>query len=208
AQIEVCPVQLPGRENRLLEAPFAHLSALVETLIAVLQPYLDMPYAFFGHSMGALISFELARALRRRGCTLSPAHLFVSGHRAPHIADPDPPSYALPTPEFIEELRGLDGTPEAVLQNDELLHLLLPLLRADFSLCETYRYYQEKPLRCPVTAFGGLQDKSVSREMIGSWREQTCGQFKVRFFAGDHFFLEKEQVAVLTALIQDLFAFF
>ncbi|HEY1353970.1 MAG TPA: thioesterase domain-containing protein [Ktedonobacteraceae bacterium] len=208
AQIEVCPVQFPGRENRLWEEPFAHLPALVEQLSAVLLPYLQMPYAFFGHSMGALIAFELTRALRRQACTAGPAHLFVSGHRAPQIADPDPPSYALPTAAFIETLRELDGTPAAVLQNDELLQLLLPLLRADFSVCETYRYHQEKPLRCPLTAFGGLLDKSVAREVVISWREQTCGPFKARFFAGDHFFLEKEQQAVLGAVVQDLYAFF
>lgn len=206
-QIEVCPVQLPGRENRLLEAPFSGMPSLIESLSQALLPYLDMPYALFGHSMGSLIGFELVRHLRRAGHASFPAHLFVAGHRAPQIPDPDPPSYALPTPEFLVELRRLNRTPEAVLQNEELLHLLLPLLRADFALCETYLYQREKPLPCPITALGGLQDKDVSREMITSWREQTCDQFKVRFFVGDHFFLEKEQGALLATLMQDLFAF-
>lgn len=208
SQVEVCPVQLPGRENRLLEKPFSDMPSLIATLSSVLLPYLDMPYAFFGHSMGALISFELGCYLRRYEQISKPACLFVSGHRAPQIPDPDPPTHALPVPEFIEELRRLDGTPEEVLQNDELLRLVLPLLRADFSLCETYLYNPEEPLQCPITAFGGLQDKSVPRESIISWREQTNGQFKARFFAGGHFFLEKEQDAVLKALIQDLFVFF
>ena len=132
-------------------------------------------------------------------------HLFVSGRRAPQIPNPDPPTHNLPEPEFIEELRRLKGTPEEVLQNEELLHLLLPLLRADFTLCETYSSTHENPLTCPLSAFGGLQDPDVSREDIRAWREQTRGPFKMRFFRGDHFFLQKEQVSLLHALTLDLF---
>ena len=205
-EIEVCPIQLPGREERLADTPFSTMPSLLEALAPLLQPYLeDMPYAFFGHSMGSLISFELARYFSRTQ-SFQPAHLFVSGHRAPQIPDPDPPTHNLPEPEFLEELRRLQGTPEEVLHNEELLHVLLPLLRADFALCETYSYTHEKPLTCPLSAFSGLQDADVSREDIQAWHEQTRGPFKMRFFRGDHFFLHKEQRNLLHALTLDLLA--
>lgn len=203
-EIAVCPIQLPGRENRLLERPFSDLPSLLEGLLPALLPYLDMPYAFFGHSMGALVSFELARALFRHGHPIQPSHLFLSGRRAPHWPDTDPPDSQLPEPEFIERLRTLNGTPEAVLENQELLHLLLPLLRADFALCETYQYIPAVPLNCPLTVFGGLSDKEVSRASLNAWREVVSGPFKLRLFPGDHFFLQKEQASLLHVLALDL----
>jgi medium-chain acyl-[acyl-carrier-protein] hydrolase len=202
--IEVCPIQLPGREERLAETPFFTLPSLLDTLVPLLLPYLDVPYAFFGHSMGTLISFELARMLSRIEYSLLPVHLFVSGHTAPQLPDPDPPTYHLPEQDFVEELRRLKGTPEEVLKNEELLHMLLPLLRADFALCQTYSYAHEKSLACPISAFGGLHDQDVSREALGAWREQTSGQFKMRLFQGDHFFLHKEWGSLLRALSLDL----
>jgi medium-chain acyl-[acyl-carrier-protein] hydrolase len=203
-QIEICPVQLPGRESRLLEAPFSQLFSLIEPLAQALLPYLDMPCAFFGHSMGALISFELVRYLRQQH-GLSPVHLFVSARRAPQLIAPDPPIHHLPEPQFVEELRRLKGTPEEVLQTAELLQLLIPFLRADFAMCETYLYTPEEPLACPISVFGGLQDDEVSRDMLTAWREQTRGSFKLRFFVGDHFFLHAARASLFQALLQDLF---
>lgn len=207
-EIEVCPLQLPGREARIAEAPYSDLPTLIENLTTALSPFLDMPYAFFGHSMGALIAFELTRHLRKIGHSPLPAQLFVSGRGAPQLPESHPPTSHLPVPEFIEELRRLKGTPEAVLQNAELLHLLLPLLRADFSVCETYLYTQEPALACPITAFGGIYDTDVTRSMVTAWKEQTSSTFKVRFFNGDHFFLYKEQASLLTALLQDIYTVF
>jgi medium-chain acyl-[acyl-carrier-protein] hydrolase len=204
-EVEVCPVQLPGRENRLTEVAFSHIHPLIDTLAMALRPYLDMPYAFFGHSMGALISFELARRLRQTEPGLEPVHLFVSGRRAPQLPDPDPPTHDLPEAEFIEELRRLKGTPEDVLQNEELLHLLLPLLRADFALCETYTYDQDKPLGCAISAFSGLQDAEVPRDVIAAWKKQTYSSFRLRLFVGGHFFVDQQQASLLRAISQDLF---
>jgi medium-chain acyl-[acyl-carrier-protein] hydrolase len=207
-EIEVCPLQLPGREARIAEAPYSDLPTLIENLTTALSPFLDMPYAFFGHSMGALIAFELTRHLRKIGHSPLPTQLFVSGRGAPQLPESHPPTSHLPVPEFIEELRRLKGTPEAVLQNAELLHLLLPLLRADFSVCETYLYTQEPALACPITAFGGIYDTDVTRSMVTAWKEQTSSTFKVCFFNGDHFFLYKEQASLLTALLQDIYTVF
>ncbi|HXR64805.1 MAG TPA: alpha/beta fold hydrolase [Ktedonobacteraceae bacterium] len=204
-EVEVCPVQLPGREGRLSDRPFSDLHLLIDELVIALSPFLDMPYAFFGHSMGALVSFELTRYLQRVRSHPLPAHLFVSGRRAPQIPGSDPPTSSRSDADFIEELRRLKGTPELVLQNKELLTLLLPILRADFQLCETYTYRDDDPLRCSITAFGGLYDTEVPSPMIAAWREQTSLAFKHRFFDGDHFFLHKEQKALLTAIAQDIF---
>jgi medium-chain acyl-[acyl-carrier-protein] hydrolase len=203
-EIAVCPVQLPGRESRLLEEAHPEISSLVDELAQALLPYLDLPYAFFGHSMGALIGFELTRYLCRKNYSPGPLHLFVSAHRAPQILDPDQPTHNLPEPAFIEELRRLKGTPEEIMADTELLHLVLPLLRADFALCETYHYVPERPLSCPITALGGLQDEEVPRNMLAAWKVQTRKAFKLRFFAGDHFFLHKERAALLHVLALDL----
>ncbi len=202
--IEVYPVQLPGRENRLLEKPFSHLPDLVEYLGQNLLPYLNGPYIFFGHSMGALISFELARYLRRKGHTPAPMHLYIASHRAPQLPDPHPATYHLPEPEFIAELRRLQGTPEEVLQSPELLQLILPLLRADFTLCQTYQYTAEPPFTCPISAFGATQDSEVTCEAVAAWEKQTDSLFKLHFFEGNHFFLHTEQIPFLQALLQEI----
>ncbi len=205
-QIEVWPVQLPGRERRISEQPFEHLDPLIDALMEALLSYLDEPYAFFGHSMGALISFELTRALRKTGSTAGPMRLCVSGHRAPQLPDTLPPVHNLPEHRFIEELQRLKGTPEEVLQHPELLQLLFPLLRADFAVCETYTYTHQAPLTCPISAFGGLRDGEVPCESIVAWCDQTRGPFNVHFFDGGHFFLREQQASLLRILAHDLLA--
>ncbi len=194
--VEVRAVELPGRGTRLREKPFLGLLPLVEHLGEALEPYLDRPFAFFGHSMGALIAFELARLLRREGRTL-PLHLFVSGHRAPHLPSKHRPIHSLPEPEFLQELKNLEGTPEAVLENSELMELLSPVLRADFSVCETYYYHTEEPLSCPITAFGGTDDRDVDRSMLEPWREHTTGEFRLHMLPGNHFFLQTSEEQLL-----------
>jgi medium-chain acyl-[acyl-carrier-protein] hydrolase len=154
--------------------------------------------------MGAVIAFELARLLRREGRP-RPFHLFVSGRQAPHAPDPEPPSYNLPEPEFIESLGRLNGTPPEVLRHQELMNLLLPLLRADFEAIETYAYKDEPPLDCPVTAFVGLHDDEVSREQLEMWAGQTNASFSARVFPGDHFFLNTARPALLKAIAAELF---
>ncbi|MEW6731153.1 MAG: thioesterase domain-containing protein [Acidobacteriota bacterium] len=205
AEVELCAIQLPGRESRLLEKPFLDLSKLIPVLADAISPYFNLPFAFFGHSMGAMISFELTRYLRQQS-SQQPIHLFVSGHGAPHIPDPDPDIHQLPEEEFIEEIRRYNGTPEAVLQNQELMQLLLPLLRADFTLVETYRYINDLPLDSPVSAYGGLQDR-VTREQLDGWREHTRAAFKLRMFPGDHFFLQTARADLLYTISEDLFLY-
>ena len=203
AEVEVCPVQLPGRGTRLMEPPFTRLSPLIQALAQALFPLLDKPFAFFGHSLGALVSFELARQLRRQ-YAVQPVRLFISADRAPQIPNRDPPIHNLPEGEFLVELRRLNGTPREVLEDEELRQIMLPLLRADFAVYETYRYSTEPPLTCPICAFGGLQDHRVSRGDLEAWREQTSVSFSLRMFRGDHFFLNTTQPPLLGALSQEL----
>ncbi len=201
--VEVCPVQLPGRESRLRETPFTHWQPLVEALAEVLPPYFEMPFAFFGHSMGALLSFELARLLRRRGGAL-PVHLFVSGRRAPQLPAREEPIHELPEAQFIEKLRELNGTPEEVLQHGELMRLLLPILRADFGVNETHQFHDEEPFDFGISAFGGLGDEDVNREDLELWKTHTRGRFRLRMLPGDHFFLHGARDLIAEAMSRDL----
>jgi medium-chain acyl-[acyl-carrier-protein] hydrolase len=197
--VELACVQYPGRGSRLKEPAFAQLMPLVEALVPALPPHLDKPFAFFGHSMGAVIAFELARRLARE-----PLHLFVSGRQAPQLPPRDLHTYDLPDAEFIEELQRLGGTPREALAHPELMQLMLPLLRADFEAIQTYAYAPGPPLHCPVTAFGGLEDEDVSREQLEAWREQTDARFDAHLLPGDHFFLHSAQARLLAILSGEL----
>jgi len=199
-------VQLPGREDRLGEPPFSRLTSLIETLSYILQPYLDVPYAFFGHSMGALIGFELARELRRRNRT-EPVHLFVSGCRAPQLPDVDAPIHLFSNAAFAAELRRLNGTSEVVLQSEELLALFRPLLRADFALYETYAYTPEEPFNCSISIYGGLHDHKTTPDTLTAWRSQTHSTSRLLIFPGEHFFLNSARGPLLQAISEDLAPF-
>lgn len=202
-EIEVCPVQLPGREGRLREPPFTRSEEMITAIADALTPWLDLPFVFFGHSMGGMIGFDLTRELRRRGRIL-PLHLFVAGRRAPQLPARDEPIHDLPEPEFIERLRELDGTPEEVLQHAELMKLLIPLLRADFAVNETYEYAEEPPIDIGISAFGGLSDVDVSREDVEAWSVQTRGRFRMRMMPGGHFFLHTQKDLILESVARDL----
>lgn len=203
ANIELCPVELPGRGTQIKSPPFTCMEALVSGIAPMLLPYLDKPFAFFGHSMGGLLSFELARYLRKQ-YDKKAVHLFVSASRAPQIPSSKPPIHALPDNEFKQELHRLNGTPASVLQNDELMQLFIPVLKADFAVLETYVYTQEPPLECPIVAFGGLEDREVSLTELEGWRSQTQSSFKLQLFPGDHFFIHSAQSLLWENLIKYL----
>jgi len=202
--VEVVPVELPGRGKRLTEPPLRSLPALIEELTPILLPLLDLKFALFGHSMGAMIAFELARELRRRNAP-QPEHLFVAGRPAPQIPDEYPATYNLPDDEFKAAMQRLNGTPAEVLEHSELMDLMLPLLRADFELVQTYQYLDDAPLSCPITAYGGLQDEDVTREQLLAWQEQTRARFSLHMLPGDHFFLRSANRLLLELLAKDLF---
>jgi medium-chain acyl-[acyl-carrier-protein] hydrolase len=198
-EIEVWSAQLPGREDRIRDPPFVRLQPMVEELASMLSPQLDIPLAFFGHSMGALVAFELARLLRRqRGWT--PAMLFVAAYRAPHLPDPDPPIHRLPDDLFVTMVQRLNGAASEALEHPELRPLLLPSLRADLAVCETYEYLDEPQLDCPIAAFGASDDARVGREQLLPWAAHTRGAFTLQMFPGNHFFVATHRTLVLEAL--------
>ncbi len=203
AGVDLWAVQPPGRANRLKEPCLTRLTDLVSALSSEFVPDLDRPFVLFGHSLGALASFELIRDLRRQGLPL-PQVLVVSGQGAPQMPNPNPPLHQMPDPELIQMLRHYGGTPEAVLQDADLLQLLLPSLRADFEMLETYEYLPEDPLTCPIIVFGSQSDPRVPVAHLQAWQQQTSASFHSRLFPGGHFFLLDQQQEFLTALSEAL----
>jgi medium-chain acyl-[acyl-carrier-protein] hydrolase len=200
--VELVAVQPPGRERRIAEPPFDRMEPLVDAAYAALSPLWNRPFAFFGHSTGALVAFELARRLRREGAP-GPLHLVASGRWAPHLSDPEPPVYAMPRDELIAALRRYGGTPDEVLDDPDLMDFILPVLRCDFAVGDTYAYRDEPPLELPITAVGGEADPRVSAEALESWGRHTTGPFACRQLPGDHFFLHADR-APLIALLREL----
>jgi len=197
------PVRLPGRESRLAEAPFERMQPLIAALASAIEPYLDRPFAFFGHSMGAVVAFELARELRLRGRP-RPRMLIASGARAPryrlgHIPPPDPSDEQL-----LADLRRLSGTPAELLEDRATLRAVLPALRADASLYRHYVYRTEPPLDTPIRAYGGLDDPNITREHLEAWAGETTASFALRRFPGGHFYWQDHREELLAAIEQDL----
>jgi medium-chain acyl-[acyl-carrier-protein] hydrolase len=202
--VEVCPIQLPGRESRMREPALTRMTLLIEALIVAMLPYLSTPFAFWGHSMGALISFELARRLIRDG-QQGPRHLFIAARPAPQLRDDRPLLHAQPEPAFVEQVSIRYGAlPKLILDDPELMRLFMPTLRADLAVCETYEYQDGEPLNCPISVFGGWQDNGVSPTDLEAWRVQTTAQFSLRMFAGDHFFIKSAKSELLRAITGDL----
>jgi medium-chain acyl-[acyl-carrier-protein] hydrolase len=203
ADIELCPIQLPGRSTRLRERPFTEMSALIEALAPALSSLLDKPFAIFGHSLGALIGFELTRQLRSQ-FGLNPVRLFVSAALAPQVSRRESSFHNLPAKEFLEKVRRLNGIPAQVFEHAELMAIMLPMLRADFAIYDTYRYSVEPHLECPISAFGGLQDSKVRESDLEPWRDETTALFSLRMLPGDHFFLNTAQPLLLQMIARDL----
>jgi medium-chain acyl-[acyl-carrier-protein] hydrolase len=203
ARVAVCPVRLPGRESRAAEAPFERMGALVEALAAAIEPYLDRPFVFLGHSMGAAVAFELTRLLRKRGLP-QPKLLVASGARAPQFrrgyAPPPDPSEE----QFLAELRRLGGIPAEALEDPAVLRAILPALTADAALYRRYVYTEDAPLSLPIRAYGGSADPHILREHLQAWQEQTTAGFGLRLFAGGHFFLNESRAEALAALAAEL----
>jgi medium-chain acyl-[acyl-carrier-protein] hydrolase len=194
---------LPGRGQRLGEPHITRLAPLSRIVAQELLTYLDKPFVFFGHSLGALLCFETARSLRREN-RRQPAHLFVSATEAPHRRSSDELLSSLPKSALVKKLRKFNGAPMEALENDELLELMLPTIRADFELCETYEYHPEPPLECPMTIYGGLGDQDVEAGRLAAWSEMTVGACEIRMFPGDHFYINSLRSIFLRTLADDL----
>ncbi|MDH1574674.1 MULTISPECIES: thioesterase II family protein [Pseudomonas] len=201
AWLQVCPVELPGRGARMGEPLHTDMQALARQLAAEQRQAAATPYALLGHSLGALLAFELAHELQALGCP-PPVALLACGTAAPtRREDYDGKNWRDPKTddELRNELRELNGTPEEVLANAELMSLTLPILRADFLLCGRYSYRPRPALACPLHVLGG-QDDRASEEQLRAWGQETQGAFTLQMFPGSHFFIHEQEDRVLTAL--------
>ncbi|HEY3748346.1 MAG TPA: alpha/beta fold hydrolase [Pseudonocardiaceae bacterium] len=199
--IDVIPMQLPGRESRLREAPQTSAAELVELLADAVGTTDGPPFALFGHSMGAMLAYELAAELTDRGTP--PAHLVVSGGVPNHLYHVRPAGTqvaGMSDAELGDYMAEFGGTDQDVLANIELMALLLPLLRADLTVCESHRWTPRAPLGLPITALGGVADRGVPAELLVRWSELTDGNFRMRMFPGGHHYLFDDAPAVLAAV--------
>jgi len=194
--IETFIAHYPGRGSRFNEPLIHRIEQLVDELAGAIQPYLDKPFALFGHSFGGLIAFELAKQIQ-------PQTLFVSGCGAPHLPNPHLPLHDLPNPEFIKLLREFNGVPIEVADNSEMMELLLPMLRADFEAFENYQPNTHQ-LNFPIIAFGGRDDPLVNREQLDGWARHTSANFSTQYFSGDHFFINTNKTDVIASINSEL----
>lgn len=203
--IEVCPIELPGRATRRAEAPITRFPELLDKLASMMRPFVkQLPFAFFGHSFGGITAFELTRWMRRNQAPL-PVHLFLSACPALHVRqEPAPRLSHLSDTEFLEEISARFGTPREVLASDDVRAEVLPALRSDLLVAESYRYAPEPPLDVPISSFGALQDPEVSQAEAEAWSQQTTAGFRLRMFPGNHFFLASERRRLFKALLEDL----
>jgi medium-chain acyl-[acyl-carrier-protein] hydrolase len=199
AELQVCPIELPGRGSRSREPIPRSIPELAREIASALDLHNDKPLALFGHSMGAAIAYEVARNLEAKNNRALCA-LIVSGARAPFLERKKPGVGDLPDSEFLEHLRDLNGTPPEILADQELMALLLPMLRRDFINCECYRLEKLHVLRTPITALAGDGDVDISISDVEAWSALTVGRFRALRFPGDHFFIKSEEAAVTAAV--------
>lgn len=202
AEIEVCSVQLPGRENRLMEPPFKAMEPLVAALAQALAGGLDRPFALFGHSMGGLIAYELAKLLRRGNGT-APLHLFISACHAPEIPDAKR-WHDLGEQELMAEMRKVPGFPAEVLEHAELMQLVLPVIRADAAITETYVYRPAEPLDVPLTLFASETDELIPRDSVDPWRNHTRAAFELNLVEGHHLFIQEQAPRMIRVILEKL----
>ncbi len=194
--VEVCALELPGRSSRFGEPTYNNMSNLIDDLIGVFSKFTDKPYILLGHSLGSCVAFELMYRCKQAGIRM-PEHFIASGSSAPHINDTPKGLYKLPRNDFIEELRRLDGTPEEILCNEEMMTLALPSILADFELSETYTYTGSEVFDCPVTVFHGDEDSEISLQDVEAWTDHFTFPADIHIVQGGHFFIEQNKKVVL-----------
>ncbi|MFG2209033.1 thioesterase II family protein [Streptomyces sp. NPDC048638] len=194
ADLDVIAVQYPGRQDRWRERCMENLDELAERVYATVALLTDRPLSLFGHSMGAALGFEVARLLEQRADAV-PAHLFVSGRRAPS-RHRDETVHQLGDEGLLADVRRLSGTDSRILEDDEVLQMALPAFRADYKAIETYRYRPGPPLQCPIMAFTGDNDPKATVDEVRSWSEHTVADFGMKVYPGGHFFLSGQQEAI------------
>jgi medium-chain acyl-[acyl-carrier-protein] hydrolase len=197
--IELWSAALPGRGTRAAEAPVVRLDELINDFEPALRMHADRPYALFGHSMGGLLAFELAARLAN-GAGRKPAHLFISAAIPPHFPHVPMQLHQLPDAQLVRRLRELGGIPPALADDREAMTAILPALRADLELVETYQGVDSTPPRCHVTVLGGLADPLVGRSALAAWKNCVQSGFSMRMYPGGHFYLHSQSKALLSLM--------
>ncbi|TDC63753.1 thioesterase [Micromonospora sp. KC207] len=201
--IGVLPVQLPGRETWLGAQPYRRCEELVADLVAEVATALDRPYAVLGHSLGALLAYELVRELTARGCP-PPGRLFVSGRRAPQLPETLPPLAEADLDQLADVLYQLGGTPPELLRDRQVLALMAPVLRADFAVNESHRYRSHAPLDVPITAFAATDDARASVADVAAWGARTDAGFRLHTLHGGHFAVLEQAPRVHALIVEEL----
>ncbi|MEV0237981.1 alpha/beta fold hydrolase [Nonomuraea sp. NPDC050786] len=201
--VDVRPLELPGRGLRFSEAPLDRLEPVVADLLETVAAADDLPVVIFGYSYGALLGFELAWRLERfHG--VRPLHLIVAAARAPIWPGPITRLSDLSDTQLLKGLRAMNGTPRELLEHRQLMEIMLPVVRADFTVAERYQYRPGPLPSCPVTAFCGADDPVVSRAAMETWAECTRSGFTLHELPGDHFFLRSAREPLLNKLAETL----
>lgn len=200
---QVCAIQLPGRAGRLAEPYSTNIAELVPVLARAVSTLFDVPVAFFGHSLGAILAFEVSRELRRT-CGATPQRLIVAGRRAPDLADTDAPLHDCDDTDLVAYLGENEGTPPEILANTELLKFVLPVLRADLKLLKSHQFIEAEPLSCPILVYGGTADDESACGRLRAWRRHTTGRFTLEMLPGGHFFVHSEKRRLLSSMSGEL----
>ena len=203
--ISIYSIQMPGREMRLYDEKITSFNFLIDQLTLLMQPHIDKPFAFFGHSMGALIAFELTRALNDK-LHVQPEHLFLSGRYSPEIHKKEHILHNLSDAELLEHLEYLGGTNKSILQNPKMCNLILPVLHSDLQICDSYKYNKSFPIFCNTTVLGSTDDVTTKVEELFEWEKHFSNNcsFTVELFDGCHFYHEKNKEEIIRMIIDKL----
>ena len=201
-EIGAYAIQLPGRESRFTEEPISDLITIAKASADAISEICSRPFAIFGHSLGAAIAYEVTAELEARG--LKPAQLFISGRQSPNRKPLRAPISHLSDAEFIEQLKSYNTTPREIFENREILELLLPMLKADFSMAENYQHQIGSKVNAPITALASKGDIWLSPESISDWSKKTFGPFSSHWFEGGHLYLNQETEALVKYIQEKL----
>lgn len=200
--IEICSIQLPGREDRYQEKPFTEIESYIKEFSGYFQGLSDLPFVFFGHSLGALFCYEVCRYLEKNDLPL-PLHVFISGASPPRKFETNEIK-EYNDEELKKELISLNGIPEEFKKNENLLKLFLPVIRSDIALLETYDYKDDYKFSMPISVFGGALDRSVPVADLQEWNRLSDDYCKIYTFTGDHFFIFSEQDKLLSEINREM----
>lgn len=204
ADIEIIGAQYRGRGARIGERPHRSIGEFVEEAVIDIEDFFDKPYAIFGHSMGAMVAFDLARKIAENSAR-QPVHLFLSGLASPWTRVVGNRIHDLPDRDFLYELKNLGGTPSDILENPDILEILLPVIRADLEAAHHWHVAEHCDLRIPITVFGGAEDRGIPTEALADWASCTSGSVEIHLHPGGHFFVHDEFPAVIDCIRGHLF---